>query len=260
MSTTSPLPIPSDTPTAASCPSCGAPLAADQRYCLACGQPCSPVRLAFLDVLQAEQSTQTFLSPVAPAATALHPAYSAGGYPPAPPPPDQSGMTAWLHRNSGILSLLTVLLLAVLAGLLIGHWVSQGKTTPGVQVLRVEYPNGAPAVAQAAAPTTTTAAGASTSNSAAAASEPKSEAAEVNETKEAEHKPPPPPVKASTKSLQSLASSKGRQHQHEIERLTQGNTPIETGGGSSGSTPAKTPSSKAESGKAGGGSGFQTIE
>ncbi len=38
----------------AKCPNCGARIAADQRYCLACGQPCSPVRLPFLDVLQAE--------------------------------------------------------------------------------------------------------------------------------------------------------------------------------------------------------------
>ena len=49
-------PVPSEQPrTAASCANCSAPLAPDQRYCLACGQPVSPVRLAFLDVLQSER-------------------------------------------------------------------------------------------------------------------------------------------------------------------------------------------------------------
>ena len=40
-----------------SCADCGAPLVADQRYCLSCGQPASPVRLAFLDVLQGQPGT-----------------------------------------------------------------------------------------------------------------------------------------------------------------------------------------------------------
>ena len=48
-------PVPSEQPgRRASCANCSAPLAPDQRYCLACGQPVSPVRLAFLDVLQAD--------------------------------------------------------------------------------------------------------------------------------------------------------------------------------------------------------------
>ncbi|MGD0455811.1 MAG: zinc-ribbon domain-containing protein, partial [Solirubrobacteraceae bacterium] len=49
------MPVPSGQ-SETTCEHCGAPLLADQRYCLACGQPCSPVRLAFLDVLQGEQS------------------------------------------------------------------------------------------------------------------------------------------------------------------------------------------------------------
>src|ERR1700722_17258456 len=44
------MPVPSEQ-SAATCANCGAALVADQRYCLTCGQPCSPVRLAFLDVL-----------------------------------------------------------------------------------------------------------------------------------------------------------------------------------------------------------------
>jgi len=38
------------------CSNCGATLLADQRYCLECGQPASPVRLAFLDVLESDQT------------------------------------------------------------------------------------------------------------------------------------------------------------------------------------------------------------
>jgi hypothetical protein len=227
----------------ATCASCGATLAPDQRYCLACGQPCSPVRLAFLDVLQHERQ------PPAPPGTIV--STQADYYVPAPDPP---GATAWLRRYSGLFGLLTVLLLAVLLGLLTGHWVTQSKT-PSAQVLRVEYPNGLPAAAQAAAPATTTS---TTTTATASTSAPKAAAAtEAKEAKEvtaAEKKPPPPPVKASSNTLQKLANSKGKQHEQEIEKL--GNQPIETGGGSSGtSTPAKS-----ESGKAGGGSSFQTIE
>lgn len=52
---TSLAPVPSESST---CTNCSAPLVADQRYCLSCGQPCSPVRLAFLDVLQSERQPQ----------------------------------------------------------------------------------------------------------------------------------------------------------------------------------------------------------
>ena len=52
---TSLAPVPSESTT---CANCSAPLVADQRYCLSCGQPCSPVRLAFLDVLESERQPQ----------------------------------------------------------------------------------------------------------------------------------------------------------------------------------------------------------
>ena len=48
------VPVPTEQD-GATCANCGAALVADQRYCLSCGHPTSPVRLAFLDVLQAEQ-------------------------------------------------------------------------------------------------------------------------------------------------------------------------------------------------------------
>src|SRR5580698_9114053 len=96
-------PVPSEQPAAgATCANCSAPLAPDQRYCLACGQPVSPVRLAFLDVLQAENQPYSGQSPVA----SLPPGYSSVIEP-------SSGPYAWMRRYSGLFGLLTVLLMAI---------------------------------------------------------------------------------------------------------------------------------------------------
>jgi hypothetical protein len=114
-----------DAAAVATCAGCGAPLAADQRYCLACGRPCSPVRLAFLDVLQSEHAT---------APTAVLGAPPAAGY---PPPSEPAGTLAALRRYSGLFGLLGVLLVSLLIGLLVGHWLS-GGTGSGKQVLEVK--------------------------------------------------------------------------------------------------------------------------
>jgi hypothetical protein len=196
------------------CAHCGAALVADQRYCLACGQPCSPVRLAFLDVLQGERSRaesgqRTFeLSPT--------------GYAPAAEP----GASGWLRRYSGLLSLLTVLLLCLTVGLLVGHWVTQSKA-PGQQVIKVEGLSAAPSAATPSATSPTTTAPASSASNAKAEAEEAKEAAK--ETK-AEKAPPPAPVKANTQTLNKLTNTKGAQHQQEINKLIEGGQPIETGG------------------------------
>jgi hypothetical protein len=201
------------------CAHCGAALVADQRYCLACGQPCSPVRLAFLDVLQgernrAEAGQRTFeLSPT--------------GYVPAAEP----GASGWLRRYSGLLSLFTVLLACLLVGLLIGHWVTQSKA-PGQQVIKVE---GLPATVGAAAPATAstpTPTSTAPASSAAGTSNAKAEAEEAKEAAKetkAEKAPPPAPVKANTQTLSKLTNTKGAQHQAEINKLIEGGQPIETG-------------------------------
>jgi hypothetical protein len=201
----------------ATCAHCGAALVADQRYCLACGQPCSPVRLAFLDVLQgepnrAEAGQRTLeLSPT--------------GYAPAVEP----GASGWLRRYSGLLSLLTVLLACLIAGLLIGHWVTQSKA-PGQQVIKVE---GLPATVAAAAPApattpTSTAPASSTATPSSAKAEAEEAKEAAKETK-AEKAPPPAPVKANTQTLSKLTNTKGAQHQAEINKLIEGGQPIETG-------------------------------
>jgi hypothetical protein len=201
----------------AKCPSCGAPVVADQRYCLACGQPCSPVRLAFLDVLQAESQLR------APATAAQPVGYS--------PALQDDGAIAGLRRYSGLLGLVAVLLMCGLIGLLVGHWLAPSKA-PGPSVIRIE---GSLPAAAASAPTTPSATATTPSSptkTATAKSPAASEAKEVKEVKEAEtaKAKPKAPVKTSSTTLQKLSSSKGKAHQQEIEKLTAGDKPIETGG------------------------------
>jgi hypothetical protein len=204
------VPVPTEQ-AGATCTNCGAPLAADQRYCLSCGQAASPVRLAFLDVLERDGVSQQTLE------------LTATDYVPAG---DARGANAWLRRNTGLLALLGVLVLCLIAGLLVGHWVSQGNKAPAKQVVEVKGLSGL-----AAAPAAATAAPSATTGSAAAAKENAKEAAEAKgaEAKEtkAEKAPPPKPVKVAPTKIKKLTKSTGAQHQKEINEL--GATPIETG-------------------------------
>ncbi len=217
------VPVPSEQ-TAATCASCGADLVADQRYCLACGQPCSPVRLAFLDVLQTDPlrdgpgGQQTWISQGA--GIDVGPV----GYGPIPP---QEGASGWLRRYSGLLGLLSVLLMCLIVGLLVGHWVTQGKSSSGPQVVEIKGLSGVPAAAATAAPSSTPAAGASASSKSTAKEEAEESKEAAKETK-AEKAPPPPPVKVTPAKLQKLSTSTGKKHQEEINSL--GAQPIETGG------------------------------
>jgi len=212
------LPSQSAPDSAATCPSCGAALLGDQRYCLSCGQPCSPVRLPFLDVLQAGSEARAQMTTVLPAS----PAYA--------PASEPDGAAGWLRRYSGLLALVCVLLLTALIGLLIGHWTGSGAPT-GPQVVKIE---GLPSLAAAApavatTPTSSTPAAASPAS---AKQAPLSESQEKKEVKEAEATTvkAPPPAKTSSAGLKKLAQSTGKSHQREIESLTAGGKPIQTGG------------------------------
>jgi predicted lipid-binding transport protein (Tim44 family) len=204
----------------AKCPNCGTPVAVDQRYCLVCGQPCSPVRLPFLDVLKAENDQR-----VAPIAISSPPA---AGY--MPPLSHDDGAIGRLRRYSGLFGLIAVLLMTGLIGLLVGHWLAPSKA-PAASVIKIE---GTLPSASAASTTTTpaTPSSPSSSSSGKAAASKSSEAQEVKEVKEAESPKakPKPAVKPSAATLDKLSSSKGKQHQKEIEKLTEGKKPIETGG------------------------------
>jgi hypothetical protein len=223
MATVSLVPVPADPP-AATCASCGAALVADQRYCLACGQPCSPVRLAFLDVLEGDEARSAAAARggwLAPGTIEMGPA----GYAPVL---QQGGSAGWLRRYSGLLGLLSVLLMCLIVGLLVGHWVTQGKSTPGPQVVKIEGLGGLAATAG-----TSTAASAGTPAASTAASGKASAKEEAEESKEAaketkaEKAPPPAPVKVSPTKLNKLTHTTGKQHTEEVNAL--GSQPIETG-------------------------------
>jgi hypothetical protein len=209
------VPVPSEQDRA-SCPNCSAPLAPDQRYCLSCGQPVSSVRLAFLDVLQSDsqasaggQVPQGFVSP---------------GYPSVIEP--ASGFPAWMRRYSGLFGLLAVLLMAIIVGLLVGHWITQSKA-PATQVVKVEGLSAGAAPATATTPATTTP---STTKKPAAEAKTsaKAEAKEVKEAKAIEKAPTPKAVKVSPSTIQKLGNTSGKKHEEEINKL--GSQPIETGG------------------------------
>jgi hypothetical protein len=219
-------PIPSETPEL-TCANCGAGLLADQRYCLSCGHPCSPVRLAFLDVLQGEQVGRPSY---APSAGSLAPAtleLTAAGYAPLG---EQTGTSGWLRRYSGLFSLLSVLVLCLLVGLLVGHWATQSKQS-GPQIIKVEGLSAAPAAggSSASAPSSASSGQAAGSSSSSAAKEEAEEAKQAAKETKAEKAPPPPPKKIQPTTIKKLTQSQGAQHQQEIKKLIEGGQPIETG-------------------------------
>jgi hypothetical protein len=175
------------------------------------------MRLPFLDVLQAESELQRPVAYVQPTAGYL------------PPLPQDDGAIGWLRRYSGLFGLIAVLLICGLIGLLVGHWLAPSKAA-GPSIVRIE---GTLPAAAASAPTTSTPTAttpASPTKTATAKSAPATEAQEVKEVKEAETVKPKAAVKPSKATLQKLNSSKGKTHQQEIEKLTAGDKPIETGG------------------------------
>jgi hypothetical protein len=214
------IPVPSET-SGATCAGCGAALVADQRYCLSCGQPSSPVRLAFLDVLaeNGQASGPAQLGWPAPATIDL----GGRGYARL----DEGGANGWLRRNSGLLGLLGVLLMCLLVGLLVGHWVSQGATVPAKQVVEIKGLAGLPAAATAGTSTTGAAATSETPASKSSAREEAEESKEAAKETKAEKAPPPAPVKVTPAKLKKLSKTTGKQHQEEVNAL--GSQPIETG-------------------------------
>ena len=217
------VPVPSE-PAGATCAHCGAALVADQRYCLSCGQPASPVRLAFLDVLHGESAGAN-----APGAVPQTLEMTPAGFLPAG---SQGGANGWLRRHSGLLGLLALLVLCLIAGLLIGHWAGQGGTkVPAKQVVEVKGLSGLAAAPSAVSTTPASTSSAKESSAVESSKTSAKEAAELakeraKETK-AEKAPPPKPVKVAPAKIKKLSTSSGKQHQEEINAL--GAQPIETG-------------------------------
>jgi hypothetical protein len=211
---TSLAPVPSESQT---CANCSAPLVADQRYCLSCGQPVSPVRLAFLDVLESERQPQQLGA--GGAMNTMPVAFTPYLEPAAGP--------AWLRRYAPLFGVLSVLLLALIVGLLVGHWVTQSKAPATAQVIKVEGLGGL-ASGGATTPTSTApATGTSKSSSSAKSEEEKEEAEAKKEEKEEETKPAKAPEakKISSSTLGKLNKTTGKAHEKELNKLS--TAPIE---------------------------------
>jgi len=127
------------------------------------------------------------------------------------------------------MGLLIVLALFLLAGLLVGHWVSQGKT-PANQTVKIEGLSGLGAVGAAstgAASTTPSKEPSTPAASKASAAENKKDE-EIGKHETAKEKAPPAAPKPVSKAkVQKLTQSTGKKHQEEINSL--GAQPIETG-------------------------------
>jgi hypothetical protein len=180
------------------------------------------VRLAFLDVLQSERQQQS-----APGTLTTTPV----GYGPLLEP---SGSPAWLRRYTPLFAVASVLLLALIVGLLVGHWVTQSKSSaPAQQVIKVEGLGAAPAAAATSTAPASTTASTPSSPTSGAKSSPKSEAEEVVTEAKAEKQQAAKVehatvVKPSSTKLKKLGNSTGKKHEEEVNAL--GEQPIETGG------------------------------
>jgi hypothetical protein len=102
-----------------SCPSCRVQLAADQRYCLACGQRRGDPRLPFMDAVVLMEAVQR---------------------PPQAPPPPPSKKRRGISPNAALIAGVGTLLLALGIGVLIGrsgnHTVASTAAAP--QIVRVQ--------------------------------------------------------------------------------------------------------------------------
>jgi len=122
----------------AACRTCGAPLAADQRYCLQCGTRRAEARLPFLDIL-ARQAPQDAAAAAAAASTTSK-TTSRGA----------RGIFGRMSTNAAAVAGVACLVLALGVGVLIGGIGGDDAPAASPQIITV----GGAAPAAAAAPTT----------------------------------------------------------------------------------------------------------
>ena len=130
----------------------------------------------------------------------------------------------WLRRNSGLLGLVAILGLFLLAGLLVGHWVSQEQDARQ-QTIEVEGLGGL-AAGGAAAATSTGGSGAGAAEKA-IENRPDRKRRSRRRHNETAKKRPPAGAERSHERQKKLTQSNGKKHQEEINAL--GAEPIETG-------------------------------
>lgn len=200
------------------CPSCGSPLAGDQRYCLSCGVRRPGVRLPVPEPITAVEVIDAH-----PVRVSL---------------PVPSTVGGWLRDNAAGLIALTCLLLAMLIGVLLGHW-SHGEdaaaTVGPPQVISV-----------GAAPAAATAPAAVPSATIPTTPGPRPSTAK-GVKKAASGSPTPRKTKAANPSLNKLKNLSGKEYQKQVDKLGK---KISTGG-------APPPVDKSK--PAAGGADFQTI-
>jgi hypothetical protein len=173
------------------CATCGAPLAADQRYCLECGTRRTDARLAFRDILSGQAPPPGVAPPGAPV--------------PSDPPPARAGL-AFL---AGLLCLLVALGVGVLIGRS-GDNTPTAATPPPAQVITVG----------GSAPAATTPAAGSTDSSGATSTDSSSSSSSSKSTKDSSStKSSKSSSKSTNKSVQDLNNSSGSDYQKKSDKL-----------------------------------------
>ncbi|MBS1676761.1 MAG: zinc ribbon domain-containing protein [Actinobacteria bacterium] len=113
-----------------SCPNCGARMAADQRYCLNCGQRRGDPRLPFMDAVVFMESMGA-------------PTGGGGGATPPPPPTRQPDKDGRWNANAALIAGVATLVLAIGVGFLIGRSGHDNSTQSAApQVIKVEGGSG----------------------------------------------------------------------------------------------------------------------
>lgn len=183
----------------APCRSCGAPLAADQRYCLHCGARRAEARLPFLEILARQVPARAAVAETTTRASTQH------------------GPAAWLGRvstNAAAVAGVACLLLALGVGVLIGGLGSDDASGSAAapQIITV---GGGAAPAAAAAPTTSAPAATETTAdggaSDASSSDSKSSKKKSSSSKAAASKP--------SAAVKALDKSSGSDYAKKSEKL-----------------------------------------
>jgi hypothetical protein len=177
-STLSPMPVARER-----CAMCGATLAADQRYCVECGQRCGPSRLPFTDGIAPRTE-------------------------PSPRAEPQRGRTR-ASVNATLIAGIGTLLLALGVGVLIGRLGTSSTKAPPVQVVTVAGTG----TGSGSAGTTAGTASTEAQTSSTAAKTAKTAAAAAAAAKSAKAKAPAVPVTKVVK-VGSKGSGPGYQHGH----------------------------------------------
>jgi hypothetical protein len=101
------------------CPTCQAPLAADQRYCLECGNRRGDPRLPFMDAVVFMDAVKT------------------SNEPPPPPPPPVERKPQGITANAALIAGIATLVLAIGVGVLIGKAGNDGSATAANQTPQI---------------------------------------------------------------------------------------------------------------------------